>query len=141
MTTVLSPEVDIEEPNNLTTIRVAKLITIRAETESLVAVVASKPYLITMKRNQTAKLTQRIVPTRTIHEVQTSVPFPLLLTYFSKKHFLLHKHMFIASGGGPPECIVRPEKKQRIKTDSGDNHRTLQLHKASEDTQRPSFEN
>lgn len=75
LTPILLHEVPMDEQSEQATVRVAKLITILAETEYPVIVVTSKCGVMTIGRIQTAKPTQWILPTRSVHGVFTNNPF------------------------------------------------------------------
>lgn len=89
---ILSHKTSINEQKKITTIQAAKCITSPAETESSVVMVIWKCAAMTIEQIQMAKAIQCILPTQSIHEVCTQVPFRHLVTKLSKKPVGLHQH-------------------------------------------------
>lgn len=127
----LSHEVPLNDHNEHAIIWVAKLLSISAESESWVAIVASKCGLRTLKQIQTAKPTKQILPARGIYKFRTNISFRMLATVFSRKLVVLHKHIYIVLLTGPPECVVEPKRKEWLKLAVEINHRTIQGSKIS----------
>lgn len=115
MSTLFSREEPMEKQNEHKTIQFAKLITISVKPESKVFFVTSKWGSMTIERMKTAKQTQPILPARDIHRFRTNVLSRLLVTSFTEKPVVLHKHFCIALETGPPECIMKPEPIDRLK--------------------------
>lgn len=71
--------------------------------------------MMTMKRIQTAKPANEILPAPGIHEARTNVRLGILVTSLSKKRVVLHKPMCNSSGKGPPEGVMEPERNDGFK--------------------------
>lgn len=96
--------------NGHATTRLAKFISIPAETESAIVVVASDPRFMITEQIQMAKLTKWILPVRGIHNIHPNVPFRILVIKIRKKQVIAHKKIFIALGTCLPECIFETER-------------------------------
>lgn len=115
MTTIVPSEAGMYKQTKHATSCVAMLITTVVRTDSPVVAVTSKCGLMTLERILTAKQTTQMLPARGIRVAVRSILFSTLVTDFSTKTAVLHKHINIAFGTGVLECIVEPEQNDEIK--------------------------
>lgn len=85
-------------------IEVARAIKVKAETGSPVMVKKSGSGLITIKSRSDHKKMNRLLPAQRIEEAQQHRAFLIIVTNFSEKPLLLHKHTISVVGTKPPKC-------------------------------------
>lgn len=86
--------------------RVAKTMTLPAETEAPLMMTTSRCGLMEIEKSTIQKNMNRLLPARCIDNVWPHRAFPILVTNFSRKPVMLHKNTIIAVGIEPPSTVV-----------------------------------
>lgn len=106
---VLSEKPPGKEKITTAIICVAKPIKIPIGTEASVLVTTAGSGLMTIKGPKNQKKMNQMLPARGKEDVWPHSAFQLLVTSFSWKPVLLHKHAIFSVGIEPPRAVVTPK--------------------------------